>query len=182
MLVQQGGEEEVTRPRRSSEGEVPQALTTTLPSTGRLTAPTHFKSRRALGVNVGRNNKWYMFEQKLQQGNTKQRNRPPGIAYRLIIPRCYRLLFSNHVLCENTSLLPPTLLHPELIGPYAPSFHSVDVIFSRVRYDFFLCLLSGACVPRHFYLFQKTQSVIAAPLIISHIVRLSPDPPYLYKS
>lgn len=28
--------------------------------------------------------------------------------------------------------------------------------------------------------FQKTQSVIAAPLIISHIVCLSPDPSYLY--
>lgn len=95
------------------------------------------------------------FEQKLQRGNTKQGNWPPGIAYRLIIPRCNRLLFSNHVLCENTSLLPPTLLQPELTGPYAPSFHSVDVIFSRVLYDFFLCLLSGACVPRHFYLFSE---------------------------
>lgn len=30
--------------------------------------------------------------------------------------------------------------------------------------------------------FFRRQSVIAAPLIISHIVQLSPDPPYLYKS
>lgn len=106
---------------------------------------------------------------------------PPGIAYKMIIHRCYRLLFSIHILCENTSLLPPTLLQPKLIGPCAPSFHSVDVIFSRVLYDFFLCLPNGACIPRRLYLFQKTQSVIAAPLIISHIVWLSRDPPYLYK-
>lgn len=38
----------------------------------------------------------------------------------------------------------------------APSFHCADVIFSRVLYDFFLCLLNGACVPRHFYLIQGT--------------------------
>lgn len=96
----------------------------------------------------------------------------------MIIPRYYRLLFSILELCENTSLLPPTLLQPELIGPCAPSVHNVDIIFSRVPYDFFLCLLCGACVPRHFYLFPED----AAPLIISHIVRLSPDPPYFYKS
>lgn len=79
-------------------------------------------------------------------------------------------IISIHVLCENTSLLPPTLLQSELIEPCAPSFHSVDVIFSRVQYDFFLCLLNGACVPRHFYLFQKIQTAFAAPLIISRIV------------
>lgn len=123
-----------------------------------------------------------VLQTKTTTRNTKQEIWPPGISYKLIIPRCYRLLFSIHVLCENTSLLPPTLLQPELIGPSAPSFHSVDVIFSRVQYDFFLCLLNGACVPRHFYLFQKTQTAIAAPLIISLIVWLSPDPPYLYKS
>lgn len=106
--------------------------------------------------------------------------RPPGICSKLNIPRCYQPLFSILVLCEKATLLPPTLLQPELIGPHAPSFQSVDVIFSRVLYDFFLCLPNGACVPRHYYLFQKTQSVIAGPLIISHIVCLSPDPSYLY--